>query len=98
MWCTTIWRTTAVTEWYKGITHLPVWRQISLAICRGRDKRSTAPTLSRLGFRRLVVAFMISVWIVSLSFSARGRGSAFKMGFGYIVGLLVAVLDLGRKP
>jgi hypothetical protein len=32
------WQTTrpqggAVTEWYKGKTHLPVWRQISTEIC-----------------------------------------------------------------
>jgi hypothetical protein len=35
----------AITEWYKGKTHLPVWRQILSEICRCLKALSAFPTM-----------------------------------------------------
>lgn len=42
----------AVTEWYKGKTHLPAWRQISVEICRYQHRAFRNDT-GRLNVRGL---------------------------------------------
>jgi hypothetical protein len=53
----------AITEWYKGKTRLPVWRQISTEICRCPHARSPLPARAASGASVPVAALGLSVWI-----------------------------------